>query len=285
MTSNRHQTENRMKNKTLIPYGILMLYLAALPFTTLADLMSNTERLNQWMDQLHSERILRERLPWELELVDIPDGCFQMGSNNVLNDENPVHEVCVKGFRMGKYEVTQGQWRAVMGNNPSHFDRCDDNCPVEKVSWDDIQRFLQQLNSKTALNFRLPSEAEWEYACRGGWANEAYCGGNDAGRVGWYDKNGGRKTHAVGGKVANNFGLYDMSGNVWEWTDDCWNVNYHGAPADGSTWQRGDCQRRVLRGGSWDSNVLGLRTTFRLSTAADNRLNDIGFRLLLQVRP
>ena len=273
MTSNRHQTENRMKNKTLIPYGILMLYLAALPFTTLADLMSNTERLNQWMDQLHSERILRERLPWELELVDIPDGCFQMGSNNVLNDENPVHEVCVKGFRMGKYEVTQGQWRAVMGNNPSHFDRCDDNCPVEKVSWDDIQHFLQQINRKTGLNFRLPSEAEWEYACHGGLANETYCGGNDASRVGWYDKNSGRRTHPVGGKASNAFGLYDMSGNVWEWTEDCW------------SWSGDYCVDRVLRGGSWISNDSGLHSDFRNWNNANYRDITTGFRLLLQDRP
>jgi len=258
-----------------------------------ADLQQNTERLNIYLDQLRDERLERERLERERlererltgEWVDIPSGCFQMGSTRGATDEKPVHEVCLKGFQMGRYEVTQGQWRALMGGNPSHFSSCGDDCPVEKVSWNDIQEFLKILKRKTGLNFRLPSEAEWEYACRGGVANETYCGGNEAGRVGWYKGNSGSKTHGVGGKAPNGFGLYDMSGNVWEWTEDCWNDSYNGAPRDGSAWHSGDCSRRVLRGGSWDLGGGRLRAAPRYRITADFHSTDNGFRLLLQDRP
>ncbi len=208
-----------------------------------------------------------------------------MGSPSGDNAEKPVHEVCLKGFKMGKYEVTQSQWRALMGSNPSRFSSCGDDCPVEQVSWNDIQPFLQALKRKTGLNFRLPSEAEWEYACRGGKANENYCGGNEAGRVGWYNGNSGSKTHRVGGKAANGFGLYDMSGNVWEWTQDCWNGNYNDAPRYGSAWHSGDCSRRVLRGGSWNYDDDGMRAASRDWYTADYRYIHSGFRLLLQDRP
>jgi formylglycine-generating enzyme required for sulfatase activity len=265
---------------------VLLSLLLPAPYV-LADLQADTARLNRYLDQLRDERLERERERERLagKLVDIPGGCFQMGSNSDSDDEKPVHEVCLKGFQMGQTEVTQGQWRAVMGSNPSHFSGCGENCPVEKVSWNDIQDFLKTLNRKTGSNFRLPSEAEWEYACRGGRANDTYCGGDDAGRVGWYSDNSGRRTHEVGGKSANAFGLYDMSGNVWEWTQDCGNSNYNGAPRDGSDWQGGDCSRRVLRGGSWGSGDDSLRAAYRDRSGADDRDNYFGFRLVLQDSP
>ncbi|MDP2806230.1 MAG: SUMF1/EgtB/PvdO family nonheme iron enzyme, partial [Gallionellaceae bacterium] len=171
----------------------------------------------------------------------------------------------VQAFFMAKTEVTQAQWRAVMGNNPSHFSGCD-NCPVEQVSWDDVQTYLQKLNAKTGKQYRLPTEAEWEFACYGGNKTE-YCGDNDAGAVAWYDQNSGNKTHPVGQKQANGYGLYDMSGNVWEWMSDCY---------------EGSCGRRVLRGGSWFSFSVGssyLRAALRNNLSPDDRNDYIGFRV------
>jgi formylglycine-generating enzyme required for sulfatase activity len=220
-----------------------------------------------------------------MEFVSVPRGCFQMGSDSGADSEQPMHEVCLKGFWMGKFEVTQGQWRAVMDNNPSYFSSCGDDCPVETVSWNDIQNFLTRLNRRTGLNFRLPSEAQWEYACRGGKAHYTYCGGGDVGRLGWYEKNSNNRVHTVGSKAPNTFGLYDMSGNVWEWTGDCWNDNYYGAPRDGSSWKSGECESSVLRGGSWFNDDYLLRAALRDRLYAGARGKDGGFRLALQGSP
>ena len=183
------------------------------------------------------------------EMVIIPAGGFQMGSNSGGAEERPTHSVFVNSFAIGKYEVTQGQWNSVMGSNPSHFKDCGDTCPVEQVNWDDAQAFIQKLNQKSGRIYRLPSESEWEYACRAG-ATHTYCGSNVVDSVAVYDTNSGKKTQTVGSKQPNAWAIYDMSGNVWEWTQDCWNVNYKDAPKDGSVWARGDCSRHVLRGGS-----------------------------------
>ena len=211
------------------------------------------------------------------EMVGIPAGSFEMGGT--ASDEQPVHHVSLKAFSLGKTEVTQAQWRAVMGTNPSRFKNCDD-CPVENVSWDDIQGFLQKLNSKTGKSYRLPSEAEWEYACRAGGTHE-YCGSHSVDAVAWYDKNSGSKTHPVGQKQANAFGLYDMSGNVWEWAQDCWNGRYSGAPIDGSAWATGDCGQRVQRGGSWYSLADVTRSAIRSRGNSGLRYYDSGFRVAL----
>ncbi|MES9904545.1 MAG: formylglycine-generating enzyme family protein [Sedimenticola sp.] len=218
------------------------------------------------------------RKPYEPEMVKIPGGSFRMGSNSGHNDEKPVHRVTLQPFELGKYEVTQAQWRAVMGDNPSHFKGCD-NCPVEQVSWDDIQGFIETLNRKTGKQYRLPTEAEWEYACRSGGRDEKYCGGSSPGSLAWYDDNSGNKTHPVGQKQPNGLGLYDMSGNVWEWIHDCWNGSYAGAPSDGTAWERGECGRRVVRGGSWGSGPGGLRAANRGRGARGNRYSLRGFRL------
>jgi len=148
------------------------------------------------------------------EMVVIPADNFQMGSNE-YDGEKPIHSVSINRFALGKFEVTQGQWKAVMGSNPSHFKDCGDNCPVEQVSWDDALAFIQKLNQKTGQNYRLPSESEWEYACRAG-ANQTYCGSDNVDRVAVYDKNSGNETHPAGSKQPNEWGLYDMSGSVWE---------------------------------------------------------------------
>jgi formylglycine-generating enzyme required for sulfatase activity len=174
-----------------------------------------------------------------------------------------------RNYEIGKYDVTQGEWLAVMGNNPSRFTNCGDNCPVETVSWDDIQTFLQKLNAKTGKQYRLPTEAEWEYACYGGSQTE-YCGSNDIDAVAWYGNNGqpggnsNQTTHPVGQKQANGYGLYDMSGNVCQWMEN----KYDNKP----DW-------RALRGGSWDDKPQLVRAAFRnyYDPALRGKLN--GFRL------
>ena len=154
-------------------------------------------------------------------------------------------------------------------------------CPVEQVSWNDVQVFLRKLNKLTGKRYRLPTEAEWEYAARGGRHSRGYryAGGNDAGTVGWYRDNSGYRARPVGRKRANELGLHDMSGNVREWVQDCWNDSYRGAPADGRAWERGDCGWRVVRGGSWKSVPRYLRSADRVWDVAGNRFDDLGFRI------
>jgi formylglycine-generating enzyme required for sulfatase activity len=220
-----------------------------------------------------------------MEFVAIEGGCFQMGSpasESGRDDNERQHRVCVEGFSMGKHEVTQGQWRAVMGSNPSHFSGCGDDCPVEDVSWHDVQDFVQRLNSKTGRTYRLPTEAEWEYACRGGKTNDTYCGGNDVDRLAWYDGNSGSRKHAVGGKTPNAFGLYDMSGNVWEWTCSRYDNSYSGAEKSCSA--HADSSGRALRGGSWVNNPAWVRAAVRSGFNPVYRFSNLGFRLVSPAR-
>lgn len=221
--------------------------------------------------------------PFEAEMVLVKGGSFQMGSNE-SDSEKPIHTVALADFYIGKYEVTQKQWRSIMGNDPSElgFPGCD-QCPVESVSWNDVQHFLQELNAKyPGQNYRLPSEAEWEYAARGGQRGKGYtyAGSNKLGEVAWYDLNSGKETHPVGLKKANELGLYDLSGNVWEWCADVWHYDYSGAPKDGSAWlTAGDQEWRVLRGGSWDNYYKDCRSAFRYGYNSFNRYYSIGLRL------
>jgi formylglycine-generating enzyme required for sulfatase activity/S1-C subfamily serine protease len=212
------------------------------------------------------------------EMVLIGAGTFNMGGKSA--DEQPVRRVNIIRFLLGRTEVTQGQWKAVMGSNPSGFGSCGDDCPVEKVSWSDAQSYAQKLSQQTGKNYRLPSEAEWEYACRAG-SNQEYCGGDDVNAVGWYEKNSDDGTDAVAGKQANAFGLFDMSGNVWEWVEDVWHDNYSGAPTDGSAWTSGGVQTmRAQRGGSWHSSrPNSLSSAYRSRSMTGSRSYDTGFRI------
>jgi formylglycine-generating enzyme required for sulfatase activity len=202
------------------------------------------------------------------EMVVIPKGSFLMGAlgeESALadTDETPQHRVSLGyQFALAKFEVTQRQWKALMSENPSYFKSCGEDCPVGLVSWDEAQEYLKRLSAKTGKPYRLPSEAEWEYACRAG-GQHAYCGGNDPAELAWYDLNSGFEPRRIGGRRPNAFGLYDMSGNVWEWVEDCWNGTYDGAPADGSAWRSGECKKRVLRGGSWYSKSKFARAANR----------------------
>ncbi len=223
-----------------------------------------------------------------MEFVLITAGEFDMGSpSNELGrtDESPVHHVKIsKAFYMGKYEVTQKQWRDVMGSSPSYFK--GDNLPVESVSWNEVQEFIKKLNQKEGSNkYRLPSEAEWEYAARAG-TTTRYSFGEDASKLGdyaWYDANSGSKPHDVGQKKPNPWGLYDMYGNVWEWMHDIYHNNYSGAPIDGSSWESGVGSSRVVRGGYWRLIAKYCDSADRGPNDPSNRLGYLGFRLVRDV--
>lgn len=201
-----------------------------------------------------------------LDLVVIPSGSFEMGSTKGEGDEIPVHPVTLDLFALGKTEVTQGQWRTVMGSNHKSFGECGDDCPVEitTLSWNDAELFIEKLNTLTGQQYRLPSESEWEYACKAGGQHE-YCGSDNLDEVGWHDANSNGSSHPAGLKQANSFGLYDMSGNVWEWVADSGHEDYLGAPNDGSV-RHGEFDHlwRVLRGGAWNINSYRARSAFRL---------------------
>lgn len=225
-------------------------------------------------------------------MVFVQGGPFTMGctaeqGSDCADSESPAHQVTVPDFYIGKYEIPQAEWEAVMGNNPSHFKDCP-RCPVESVSWDDVQLFIQKLNEKTGMNFRLPSEAEWEYAARGGQKSKQYkyAGNtNNLGLVAWWHGNSGRKTHPVGERRANELGLYDLSGNVCEWCADGWHGNYIGALTDGTVWESAELDgSRIIRGGAWLNNPLYCRNTFRNVYRPDYRDNFIGFRLALSAQ-
>jgi formylglycine-generating enzyme required for sulfatase activity len=218
-----------------------------------------------------------------MEFAYVPAGSFQMGSANGDPTEQPVHQVTfARGFYIGRYEVTQAQWQKVMGNNPSTFSNCGENCPVEQVSSDDAQEFIKKLNAQSdGYQYRLPTEAEWEYACRSGTTGD-YAG--DLSSMAWYTSNAGYKTHPVGQKQANAWGLYDMHGNVSELVMDYEHNNYDGAPSDGSVWSKAISDGRMQRGGSWRLDDKHARSAQRSAVPADYRWKDVGFRVVATPR-
>jgi len=223
------------------------------------------------------------------EMVSIPGGTFRMGDLSGVGDDDelPVRTVTVPAFKLSKHEVTFAQWDACVAdggcNGYSLYDIGRGNQPVIQVSWDDAHSFIRWLNSKTDGNYRLPTEAEWEYAARAGTTKE-YSWGDDIGsnRANCdndYCGDSYKYIAPVGSFPANPWGLHDMHGNVWEWVQDCWNYGYEGAPTDGSAWTDGDCGQRVFRGGSWYSYAWSSRSAYRDGGARAARHSDIGFRL------
>ena len=217
-------------------------------------------------------------------MVWVEGGTFRMGAtseqgSDAYSDEKPVHSVTLSGYYIGKTEVTQALWKVVMGSNPSSCK--GDNLPVEQVSWNDCQKFIRKLNALTGQNFRLPTEAEWEFACRGGNNSRGYkySGSNYIDNVAWYDGNSGDKTHPVGTKAPNELGIYDMTGNVWEWCADWYGDYSSGAqtnpkgPYDGSD--------RVCRGGGWGSLARLCRSSNRSYSYPTYRDGSLGLRLAL----
>ena len=218
-------------------------------------------------------------------MVFVKGGSFLMGSPdndfNAYGNEKPQHQVTVGDFHIARFPVTQKQWVEVMGDNPSYFKNCED-CPVENVSWNDVQDFIRKLNARyPGHNYRLPTEAEWEYAARGGQLSRGYryAGSDDPDKVAWYGDNSDIKTHPVGAKAKNELELYDMSGNVWEWCQDAWHDNYQGAPADGSAWAAFGDRGRVYRGGSWLYDYDCCRVAVRNFNLPTYRSLNVGFRL------
>ncbi len=220
-----------------------------------------------------------------MEFVLLPSGCFLMGDTfgDGDLDEKPVHEVCIDAFYMGKYEVTQGQYQTVTGNNLSKFQK-GDNYPVEKASWNDVQSFIRSLNGKSGRKYRLPTEAEWEYAARSGGRSEKYAGGNDIDAVAWYSRNSGASTNPVGQKQPTGPGLYDMSGNVREWCGDWYDSGYYGNSPRNNPEGSSSGSDRVVRGGSWGGGAVDARATSRFAAAPGFVNVDLGFRLVLPVQ-
>ena len=248
----------------------------------------------------------------QLEMVMIPNGTFIMGSPETeegsRDNERPQHQVTIKAFCLGKYQVTQAQWKAVaafpqlnreLKPDPSNFKGA--NRPVEQVSWEDAVEFCDRLSRHTKRQYRLPSEAEWEYACRAGTTTPFHFGqtittdlanyqGTDNEEYKWSGSYGSgpkgvyrEETTAVGSfGVANNFGLYDMHGNVWEWCQDDWHSDYEGAPTDGSAWLSSEesSDRKLLRGGSWSITPEHCRSAFRNVSYLDGNSSYIGFRVV-----
>ncbi len=256
-----------------------------------------------------------------MEFVRVPRGSFRMGNiwDDGKPDEQPVHLVEVAAFQLARFPVTQAQWQAVMGDNPATASGelfVGDHKPVVNVSWDDALEFIARLNTTGGVLYRLPSEAEWEFAARAGGKDQKWSGTSEEKLLpdyAWYSTNSQGRPQPVGTKLANGLGLHDMSGNVWEWCQDVWHPNYEGAPADASPWLTTepdglsgpgtpgtpggpgtppspsannnpstaglDQRRRVMRGGSWNFNASNARTTYRDWNTTDYRFFVVGLRL------
>jgi eukaryotic-like serine/threonine-protein kinase len=219
-----------------------------------------------------------------LETIIIPEGEFLMGSpdsdKNSIYNEMPIHKVSVGNIYMGRYPITQEQYKALMGNNPSEFK--GDKLPVEHVSRENAQRFCSELSQKSKRKYRLPSEAEWEYACRAGTTTPFYFGEVISDTVVNYNRKYG-KTSEVGRFPANDFGLHDMHGNVWEWCEDNWHEDYNEALTNGRVWLNGKDTAQILRGGSWDHDFKYCRSAFRGIHHSGNSQGYNGFRVVLEV--
>jgi formylglycine-generating enzyme required for sulfatase activity len=221
-----------------------------------------------------------------MEMLLVKGGCFKMGDTfgDGAEDEQPVHEVCVKDFYIGKYLVTQMQWTGPMGTNPSRESTCGMTCPVESVSWTDVQEFIRRLSERTGKAYRLPTEAEWEYAARSGGRNERWAGTSDEKELGdyaWYYPNSTFSAHPVGSKKANGLGLFDMTGNVWEWMSDWYDEGYYAkSPRDEP---KGPISGRThaLRGGYWGDLSSFVRVARRIGLDPAARAAGYGVRLAL----
>ena len=222
-------------------------------------------------------------------MIPVEGGTFNMGDEvgDLISWSSPVHSVRVSSFYLAQFPLSQALWETVMEKNWPHLAFKGGKRPMERVSWDDVQEFLERLKVKTGYTFRLPSEAEWEYAARGGKYSQSctYAGSKRVKEVAWYNQNSHEETKPICRKFPNELGLYDMSGNVEEWCADDWHDNYETAPVDGSAWidaEQGSF--RVYRGGSWYDHSLFCRSAYRHGCYQGHRSNFLGFRLALSLQ-
>jgi formylglycine-generating enzyme len=221
-----------------------------------------------------------------MEMVLVKGGCYQMGDTFGDGDDNetPAHEVCVKDFFIGKYPVTQIEWAAAMMTNPSKEPSCGETCPVENVSWNDAQEFIRKLNQRTGKAYRLPAEAEWEYAARSGGKSEKWAGTSsdtELGDYAWYYNNSEYHSHPVGQKKPNGLGLYDMTGNVWEWMSDWYEDGYYAESPKDEPHGAATGRTRSLRGGYWGDLPKFVRLSRRIGLAPAARAPGSGLRLAI----
>ncbi len=233
---------------------------------------------------LTCEKVKKEETPKpkviiEPEMVLVKSGSFQRETTNALGLFKKIHTLTLDSFYIGKYPVTQKEWKEIMESNPSHFK--GDDLPVERVNRNDVQEYLKKLNTKTGKTYRLPTEAEWEYAARGGAssAGYTYSGSNNLDDVGWYAENSDSKTHTVGTRQPNELGIYDMSGNVWEWCSDWYDENYYKSSPGRNPQGPESGTMSVLRGGSWFNLAYACRSAYRNGNLPDVRYSDGSFRL------
>lgn len=241
--------------------------------------MCGTFRKSSSADPSSAQVLLPGNVP--LELVQVPAGSFIMGSDAFYKE--PAHQVYLDEFWIGKYPVTQEQWQAIMGSNPSEFK--GGMLPVENVSWGDCQSFIKKLNTRLrgkGYRLRLPTDAEWEYAARGGNQSRGYkyAGSNIIDEAAWYEENSGDTPHPVGQKAPNELDLYDMSGNVWEWVQDWYVEDYYNKSPNHNPLGPANGSRRVIRGGSYYWGDGYCKSTHRSNNTPGYRFSDIGFRVL-----
>ena len=242
---------------------------------------TSSQRAITVVTQAQKERIIHNLIN---NMVYVEGGTFMMGATSeqgtdAADGEKPVHQVTLSSFSIGRYEVTQEEWQAVMGSNPSYFKGA--KRPVESVSWNDCQEFIRKLNAMTGRRFRLPTEAEWEYAARGGNRSQGYkySGSNNLNSVAWYADNSGNTTHDVGLKSPNELGIYDMSGNVWEWCQDWYDINYYSSSPQTNPMGPSSGSYRVDLGGSWYSYARSCRVSYRFNNGPGLRDLNLGLRL------
>ncbi|MBF0339942.1 MAG: SUMF1/EgtB/PvdO family nonheme iron enzyme [Magnetococcales bacterium] len=277
--------------KPLAHLGMIVTLLTGLSAAH-ASLINEWEPLELDAGSARPALVIKAGQPWqdpssEVKLLWIPAGCFQMGSppraEGRETDEGPMHDECVTGFWLGETEVTQGQWRRVMHNNPSRF-RKGDNYPVENITREEVNEFLATLNSRARLNvqFRLPTEAEWEFACRDGGKRGVFPGGNEPSRFAWFAGNSNGTSQPVGLRAPNRLGLKDMSGNVWEWIQDKYQTNYNKPTAPGQASE--PTSFYSIRGGGWQDEANSLRCSNRSFQSLSSRRPDLGVRLAASLK-
>ena len=252
----------------------------------LTQITAENSKMDAQLDSLLKSNSKKSELDMKIEMVFVEGGQYNMGSNKGGLNEKPVHSVKLSSFNIGKYEITQDQWQAIMGTNPSKYNECK-NCPVENVSWDDVQNFIKELNRQTGMGYCLPTEAQWEYAARGGKHSKGYkySGSNELDAVGWFSLNSDNKTHAVGAKRSNELGIFDMSGNVHEWCLDLYSEQYLDVSKTSVINPTGPLFGAgcVIRGGSFLSAEDGCVNSRRGRMGSRISSYNYGFRLTLPV--